>query len=64
MTAAKQLKEIKDILNLALAPTIRIVKGIEYPMSEAEQVQWLANELRNKKEALQDIADDAAGEDL
>lgn len=73
MTAAQQLKAIHDILNIALAPTIRIewekrgkrVKdATEYPMTEVERVQWLANELRDKNKELQDIADDAAGEDL
>ena len=46
MTAIQQLEEIKAILNVVFAPTIRIREGIEYPMSEAERVQWVVNELR------------------
>lgn len=53
--ASQQLKEIKGILNLALAPTIRIEKGVEYPMSEAERVQWIVNELRDKNRELDAI---------
>ena len=70
MTAAQQLKEIKGILNIALAPTIRIEYGkhkndaTEYPMTEVERVQWLADECREAKRELQNTADDAAGEDL
>ena len=70
MTASQQLKEIKGILNLAFAPTIRIKYGkrkndiTEYLMTEFERVQWLADELRDKKKELQDIAEEAAGEDL
>jgi hypothetical protein len=64
-TAAQQLKEIKGILNLALAPTIRIEKDdVEYPMTEAERVQWVVNELKDKQRELDNIAEDAAGEDL
>lgn len=70
MNAAQQLKAIKGILNVALAPTLRFEYGkrkndiTEYPMTEVERVQWLADELREAKRELQDIADDAAGEDL
>jgi len=46
MNDTQQLKEIKCILDLALAPTIRIEKDTEYPMSEAERVQWVVNELK------------------
>lgn len=67
MTAAQQLKEIKGILNLAFAPTIRMDNkdgGTEYPMTQAERVQWVVNELWDKKKELDDIADEAAGEDI
>jgi hypothetical protein len=68
MTAAQQLKEIKGILNIALAPTLRFEgrgrKMTEIPMTQVERVKWLADELRDKNNELQAIADEAAGEDL
>jgi hypothetical protein len=70
MTAAQQLKEIKGILNTALAPTIRIKYGkrkgdeTEYPMTQVDRVQWLAEQYREARRELESIAEDAAGEDL
>lgn len=70
MTPSKQLKEINGILNIALAPTIRIERdtksphGVEYPMTTAERVQWLADELKKKNDELDAIAEEQAGEDL
>lgn len=70
MTSKEELKAINGILNIALAPTIRIERdakspyGVEYPMTTAERVQWLADELKKKNNELDAIAEEQAGEDL
>lgn len=47
MNAPKaELKNIAGILNLVYAPTIRIENDVEYPMSQAERVQWLVDEYK------------------
>lgn len=68
MTVSEQLKTIHGILNVALAPTLKIEgrgnNACERPMSTVERVQWLANEYREAKRELDHLAEEAAGEDL
>lgn len=68
MTPSQQLKEIKGILNMALAPTLKIERRgrsqVERPMTEVDRVQWLADEYREAKRELNNIAEDAAEENL
>lgn len=46
MTDARQLEEIKAILDFAFVPTTRTRGNVEQTMTQAERVQWAVNELR------------------